>query len=626
MPDLEPLFELKENLYKETCPAVLQSGVLVQIPAAAPETQAEAPQPAPPQEPRSAVRLTFRNIDSRAITALFIDLHVFDKVNTEIEVIRDRRYLVPVAGRDETFGGEEQIPVDAAANSFSVAIKRIEFEGEDVWNGSASLLFDALPARRPLESAFAEEEKLLAQYRRDFRDTLAENAEKAEAAFEPETYKDLWLCACGEINRASEEKCFACGAAYEPQRALFEDREKLQENLEAFEKAEAERAEQERIEAERRAAEERAAAEEAARKAAEERAVAEERARKKRLHRKIFLSISIPLFALAAVFAVVLITYLIPQHNYDAAAALLESGKYDAAIEAFSELGRYSDSTERITEAEYGKALQLLEDGKYDEAVAAFEALGDYADSAEQITEAKYRKALKTLDSGAYNEALSQLEPLGDYKETQENIELCYFNLGMKAVEEDDVTAAAEHYAHVNAAHAEEMQQAFCDKGIEIYNAGDEAHAQEYFDLVTEESLLPQINAAYYARGLALVEDADYDAALAIFEKLGDYEDCAEQIQRVHYLKAEALYDEADYAGALDEFEAAGDYEDAASRITETTYQLGVQQLENGEVLDSYYTLYAIRDDADAYALLVSDSRYYIYVYDVGVGPNPLDE
>ena len=89
---------------------------------------------------------------------------------------------------------------------------------------------------------------------------------------------------------------------------------------------------------------------------------------------------------------------------------------------------------------------------------------------------------------------------------------------------------------------------------------------------------------------------------------------------------AEALYDEADYAGALDEFEAAGDYEDAASRITETTYQLGVQQLESGEVLDSYYTLYAIRDDADAYALLVSDSRYYIYVYDVGVGPNPLDE
>ena len=47
----------------------------------------------------------------------------------------------------------------------------------------------------------------------------------------------------------------------------------------------------------------------------------------------------------------------------------------------------------------------------------------------------------------------------------------------MKAVEEDDVTAAAEHYAHVNAAHAEEMQQAFCDKGIEIYTRARGARA-----------------------------------------------------------------------------------------------------------------------------------------------------
>lgn len=625
MPDLEPLFELKENLYKEICPVVLESGALEQVlvPAAVPE-QEDAP-PLPP-ETRNVVRMTFRNIDSRAVTALFIDLHVFDKVNNETEVIRDRRYLVPVAGRDETFGGEEEIPVGAAANSFSVAIKKVEFEGEDVWNGSASLLFDAIPARQPLESAFPEAEALLEQYRRDFSAELAEKPDGAEAVFVPETYKDLWLCACGEINRADEEKCFACGAAYEPQRALFDDREKLQENLEAYEKAEAEKAEQARLEAERRAAEEKAAAEEAERRAAEEKAAAEEAARKKRLHRKIFLSISIPLFALAAIFAVVLITYLIPQSRYDSAAAMLEGGRYDEAIEAFAELGRYSDSTARITEAEYGKAAQLLENGKYDEAIAAFEALGDYSDSKEQITEAEYRKALKTLDSGAYNEALKQLEPLEDYKDAKEKIELCYFGLGMKAVEADDVEAAAENYAHVNADHAVEMQKAFCEKGIAAYNAGDEAHAQEYFDLVTEKDLLPEIDAAYYARGLQLVDDKDFDGAIAIFEKLGGYEDCAEQIRRAHYLKAEALYDAADYAGALEEFEASDGYDDAGSRITETTYQLGVQQLNNGNVVDSYYTLYAIRGNADAYALLVSDSRYYIYVYDVGVGPNPLDE
>ena len=75
-----------------------------------------------------------------------------------------------------------------------------------------------------------------------------------------------------------------------------------------------------------------AAAEAAARKAAEEKAAAEEAARKKRLHRKIFLSISIPLAVLIAAFVVVLIVYIIPQNHYNDAAALLEAGKYDEGL------------------------------------------------------------------------------------------------------------------------------------------------------------------------------------------------------------------------------------------------------------------------------------------------------
>lgn len=615
MPDFEPLFELKENLYKETCPVVLEKGVLTQ-------TAAEEAQEGE-QAVRTVVRMTFRNIDSRAVTAVFVDIHVFDKANHETEVVRDRRYLVPVAGRDETFGEDEEIPVGAASHSFSVAIKRVEFEGEDVWNGSPSLLFDYIPARRALETEI-EDEKLRAQYGRDFKD-MTEGG-KGEAAFLPVQYKDLWLCACGEINRADEEKCFACGAEYGPQRELFENSEQLAENLEAYEKAEAEKAEQARLAAERKAAEEKAAAEEAARKVAEEKAAAEERARKKKLHRKIFLSVSIPLLVLIAVFIVVLITYIIPEQNYHAAAALLEDGKYDEAVAAFTEMGDYSDSADRILEAKYRKAAALLESGKYDEAMAAFEEIVDYEDSADQITEAKYRKALKTFESGAYNDALLQLEPMEDYKEAAEKIELCYFNLGMKAVEADDLKTAAADYKHVGGDLALQMQEAFCDKGVAIYAEGDEAHAVEYFDLVTEEALLPKIDAAYYEHGLKLVEEKEYDEATAIFEKLGDYEDCATQILKIHYLKAEAYYAEANYEQALEEYQAAGDYENASSKITETTYRLGVQLLNNGEVLKAYETLYPIRSYDDAFALLVSNSQFYIYVYDVGVGPNPLDE
>lgn len=51
----------------------------------------------------------------------------------------------------------------------------------------------------------------------------------------------------------------------------------------------------------------------------------------------------------------VLIVYIIPQNHYNDAAALLEAGKYDEAITAFTALDGYSDSAARITEAEYKK-------------------------------------------------------------------------------------------------------------------------------------------------------------------------------------------------------------------------------------------------------------------------------
>ena len=102
---------------------------------------------------------------------------------------------------------------------------------------------------------------------------------------------------------------------------------------------------------------------------------------------------------LIAAFVVVLIVYIIPQNHYNDAAALLEAGKYDEAITAFTALDGYSDSAARITEAEYKKACDLLENEKFAEAIEAFTALGDYEDSKDRITEAEYRRAVKTFES-----------------------------------------------------------------------------------------------------------------------------------------------------------------------------------------------------------------------------------
>ena len=268
-------FELK-NQYRESCPVLLQSGALYReeptASAEAEETEtAEATLPAEQEEaasPRTFLRLAFRNIDPRAVTSVYVDIHIFDKATNELAVVRDRRYLVPILGRDAVFGADEEIDVDDAAYSFSVAIKKVQFEGEDMfWNGSASLLFENLPEQAKIADVM-EDEDLRAQYQRDFTE-MAEDKEAA-AQFVPQEYKDLWMCACGEVNHKDEEKCAACGAEYGPQHALFEDEEKLKENLEAYNKAEAEKAEAARIAAEKKAAEEKAAAEAAAAKKAAE--------------------------------------------------------------------------------------------------------------------------------------------------------------------------------------------------------------------------------------------------------------------------------------------------------------------------------------------------------------------
>lgn len=242
---------------------MLQSGALYReeptASAEAEETETvEATLPAEQEEaasPRTFLRLAFRNIDPRAVTSVYVDIHIFDKATNELAVVRDRRYLVPILGRDAIFGADEEIDVDDAAYSFSVAIKKVQFEGEDVfWNGSASLLFENLPEQAKIADVM-EDEDLRAQYQRDFTE-MAEDKEAA-AQFVPQEYKDLWMCACGEVNHKDEEKCAACGAEYGPQHALFEDEEKLKENLEAYNKAEAEKAEAARIAAEKKAAEEK---------------------------------------------------------------------------------------------------------------------------------------------------------------------------------------------------------------------------------------------------------------------------------------------------------------------------------------------------------------------------------
>ena len=74
-----------------------------------------------------------------------------------------------------------------------------------------------------------------------------------------------------------------------------------------------------------------------------------------------------------------------PQILQKRAEAALESGSYDKAIAALSELEQTEQTAEMLLAARYEAAAKLLLDGKYEEAETAFAGLGDYKDARTQI-------------------------------------------------------------------------------------------------------------------------------------------------------------------------------------------------------------------------------------------------
>ena len=646
MPEFEQLFELKEYLYKEACPVVIKQGELL----------------LDPESKSIYAVMTVKNIIDKVITSALMDIHVFDKANKEIEVLRDYQYFGLEAARDDEFGADTHISIISSTGyTFSVAVKRIVFNDETEWVGTPSLLFENLPRRVTLMEEL-EDEATVEQYQRNFCEKLAENKEVTPQIV-PAVYKDLWICACGEINHSEEEVCFACGAKYEPQKEMIDNRVQLAADLTEYNRLQAELAEKARLEAERKAAEEAAAKAEAERKAAEEAERARLREIRRKRRNKIIAAITIPAVILAIIYAILHVTYIKPTMEYNAAKELVAAGKYDEAITAFTALNGFSDSEDAILDAKYKKAAATFNSGKYDEAIVLFNQIIDYKDSQAQIYEIEYEKALDVMDNGDYDMAIELFGNLSPNKDCSAEIEECWYLKGMAIVAEDLDTAKTCYAELSSANYISDMQKAFCYKGVELYTAENDKNAELYFEMVTDEELYNNVKEAYYTRAINFIDKGKYKKALAILDGLTDYSDVPQQIKRAHFLRGNYLFKKDQFEDAKSEYKAAGDYEGAADKITEcdyqlacqlfnsrdykaaapafaalgeykdsidmfneATYQYGYYLLNQGEVREAYDTLYAIKDYYPAWYLLIRNSQFYIHIYDRGVGPNPLDE
>ena len=262
----------------------------------------------------------------------------------------EHQYLDLEIGRDEYWGSKEAVYLpDRSVRSYSAAVLAVYYADGGSYV-SDSQRWEPLQEQAGLDTKLWDKE-LAKQYRIDTT---------PKSVFVPMRQKDLWLCACGEINRDGE-RCHVCSQELDTLIA------KLDVDLLREEKTERLRRE-----------EEHASAVDAVRDAHAKKA------------KKIAL-IAVPIALIAAAAIVFSVVSSKNARAYDDALALLEAGRYNEADVAFTKLGNYKDSAEKAEEAAgkgqentaYTKACKLLEDGSFDEAQALYTELGDYCDSAQ---------------------------------------------------------------------------------------------------------------------------------------------------------------------------------------------------------------------------------------------------
>ena len=375
------LFALPENLYAEGAPLVIAAGSLLKD----------------NQTGKVLAQIKYKSISPKTIKAIKVAVRAFDVSGTALEGIKEYQYLDLSVARDMEFGQKNAIVLpDKVTRSFCCECKSVIFSDGTTWQTNEAK-WTPLISPKTLQEKLGE---LWAQYQRE----TVRNAN-----FVVTDDRDLWICACGAVNRQNEAKCHVCHCEKSALLTAF-DTDILKQHDDVYNKAKAE----------------------------QEAKKAEEDKKKKAKAKK--LGIIAAACAAVLIAALVVITQVVvPSVKYNSAVALMDDGKYAEAITAFGEIEHYQDSAMLLNECEilsekeriYQSAMLLFEEGNYDEAITSFKAIKGYKNSSQKAAEAEQKKqqvidaanqqaylnAEELFKQGSIPEAAISFGKIGNYKE-----------------------------------------------------------------------------------------------------------------------------------------------------------------------------------------------------------------
>lgn len=178
------LFSLPENLYSEGAPVVVAAGALLKDSLTG----------------GAIAQLKLQNIQNKVIKSVTVGLSLVDTAGRPLGEM-DYQYLDISVLRDGDFGSQTPVLLrDANARGFSAKVKEVVFADNSIWT-DAGAVWESLPQPRILSEAVGQE--LAAQFRIEYG---------SSCKYGKITHvKDLWICACGALNRKGEAACQNCG-------------------------------------------------------------------------------------------------------------------------------------------------------------------------------------------------------------------------------------------------------------------------------------------------------------------------------------------------------------------------------------------------------------------------------
>lgn len=187
----------------------------------------------------------------------------------------------------------------------------------------------------------------------------------------------------------------------------------------------------------------------------------------------------------------------------------------------------------------YNKAQSLYEEGKFDESIAIFIELSDYKDCLEKTTEVKYSQAMSFLDNGNYEEAIDAFTELGNYNDSSKMIDEVKYEQASDLLDKQDYKAAFEIFGELPGSSSGEK---YSESG--------------------------------YHYAVELASSGDYDAAIEILKRVGEYDDSEALLNSYCLSSATEHYEAGEYEDALKYYTEINDYDKTSEMYLESLYQV----------------------------------------------------